>query len=114
MRYSQIEKEMLAAAWAMDHFKLYLPGNTFEPYTDHKPLLHILQNTRKTSSARLERLILKTQRYNFHAIHQKGSQNPADYLSRHPLPEVEKDKTENYLNFVINQNLPKKITEELS
>ncbi|KAK9710154.1 RNase H-like domain found in reverse transcriptase [Popillia japonica] len=44
MRYSQIEKEMLAAAWAMDHFKLYLLGNTFELYTDHKPLLHILQS----------------------------------------------------------------------
>ncbi|KAK9751573.1 RNase H-like domain found in reverse transcriptase [Popillia japonica] len=128
MRSSHLEKETLAIAWAMDHFNLYLHENTFELHAghkpllrilqstrktpSHKPLLRILQSTRKTPSARLERLIPKTQRYNFHATHQKGSQNPANYLSRHALPQIEKDKRDNYLNCVINQNLPKKVTED--
>ncbi|KAK9739757.1 Integrase zinc binding domain [Popillia japonica] len=85
----------------------------FDPNnTDHKPLVHIFKNSTKTPSARIERLILKTQRYSFDIRHQKGSLNPADYLSRHPLEETEKDKTRSYLNFLISNNLPKKITED--
>ncbi|KAK9739157.1 RNase H-like domain found in reverse transcriptase [Popillia japonica] len=83
-RYSQIEKEMLAITWAMKHFHIYLFGVNFCLHTDHKPLVSILQNPKSNPSARIERLRLRIQAYTFITHHQKGSSNPADYISRHP------------------------------
>jgi len=39
IRYSTIEKEMLAIIWSVRHFRLYLFGRTFQIVTDHKPLI---------------------------------------------------------------------------
>ena len=36
-RYSQTEREMLAVAWAAEHFHLYVYGSKFHIITDHKP-----------------------------------------------------------------------------
>jgi len=36
--YSSYEGEMLAAVWAVRHFRAYLHGNKFELFTDHQPL----------------------------------------------------------------------------
>lgn len=43
-RYSQIEREMLAISWGIQHFHLYLYGTTFVLHTDSKPLIGILNN----------------------------------------------------------------------
>ena len=37
-KYPIIEKECLAVAWSIKHFKLYLAGKRFTLQTDHKPL----------------------------------------------------------------------------
>lgn len=83
-RYSQIEKEMLAVSWVLQHFHIYLYGTHLRLHTDHKPLVNILTNPRLNANARIERLCLKIQQYAFSVTHQKGIDNPADYLSRHP------------------------------
>nr|XP_050051912.1 uncharacterized protein K02A2.6-like [Dermacentor andersoni] len=111
-RYSQIEREMLAAVWAMEHFRLYLCGVNFLLLTDHKPLVSILGNPRSSPSARIERLALRIQQYKFVVQHTAGSSNPSDYLSRHPVPETKMcariDKVPNeYVNFIQRHNIPK-------
>ncbi len=46
-RYSQIEREGLAIAWACDKFHLYLYGGPeFDIITDHKPLVPMFNNPR--------------------------------------------------------------------
>jgi len=84
-RYSQIEREILAAVWAIQQFKLFLLGTEFILKTDNKPLVSILSSQTKEQSARLERLRLKIQGYNYKVIHTKGSTNPSDFMSRHHL-----------------------------
>lgn len=110
-RYSQIEREMLAAVWGMEHFRLYLCGAKFLLLTDHKPLVSILGNPRSSPSARIERLALRIQQYKFDVQHTAGSNNPSDYLSRHPMPheklQTRIDKVPNeYVNFIQRQCVP--------
>lgn len=114
-RYSQIERELLAVVWGVEHFHLYLYGNTFLLHTDHKPLVSILTNPRASPSARLERLALRIQQYNFRVEHTRGSSNPSDYLSRHPLPNLPADAnlahaTDAYVNLIAQCHLPKAMT----
>ena len=46
-RYSQTEREALAAVWGCEKFHLYLYGTTFDLLTDHKPLEVIYSPTSK-------------------------------------------------------------------
>ncbi|XP_031335480.1 uncharacterized protein K02A2.6-like [Photinus pyralis] len=114
-RYSQIEKETLAATWAIQHFHIYLYGTTFTLHTDHKPLLSILSNPQSSPSARIERLCLRTQPYQFKIVHQPGVSNPSDYLSRHPTTDEginKNDKIEEYVYFIAQNSMPKTMTVE--
>lgn len=120
-RYSQIEREMLAVVWGMEHFQIYLFGTSFRVLTDHKPLVNILSNPRSSPSARMERLALRLQPYSFDVAHTKGSTNPSDYLSRHPpqTPPDKKDKlrtlvkmSEAYVACMIQHSLPCAMTLE--
>ena len=53
-------------------------------YTDHKPLVSIYANPKSKPPARIERWALRLQPNQVTVIHQKGENNPADYMSRHP------------------------------
>ena len=77
-RDSQTEKEALAIV----HFHLYLYGNEFVLVTDHKPLKVICGN-QKSKTARIE-WVLHLQPYSFKIVYRLGSNDTADYLSRHP------------------------------
>lgn len=87
-RYTQIEKEALAIAWACDRFGDYLMGLKFHIETNHKPLVPLL------SAKRLDELPLWVQRfrmrllrYQFTISHTPGKNlTMADTLSRAPEP----------------------------
>jgi len=66
------------------------------------------------SPARIERWGLRLLPYNFTLIHTPGDSNPADYLSRHPIgePEPADKDADLYVNFIIDNALPKRITRE--
>jgi hypothetical protein len=83
-RYSVIEREALAGAWAMQHFKSYLWGVRFTLITDHKPLVSILNGRNyENLSLRLCRLATKMLAYEFSCVYRAGEMNTvADYLSR--------------------------------
>ncbi|CAI6367348.1 unnamed protein product [Macrosiphum euphorbiae] len=116
-RYSQIEKEMLAAVWAVQHFKLYLLGSNFILKTDNKPLVSILSSQTKETSVRLERFRLKLQGYNFKVVHTKGNTNPSDFMSRHPIINNMKNndwdsEVEEHVNTIAELAIPKTMTRK--
>ena len=80
-RYSQTEREMLAVVWACEHFHLYIYGAEFTVLSDHTPLESIVNKVSNTT----ERLCLRLQPYKLVLRYRPGKDNPADFLSRHPV-----------------------------
>ena len=113
-RYSQTEREALAITWACEYFHIFVFGAPFEVFTDHKPLVSIFGNTRAQLSARIERWVLKTLPYEMRVTYRPGHDNPADYLSRHPVnvtPSSREEKAaEEYLNYLVDVTTPKTMT----
>ena len=106
-RYSQTDKEALAIVWGIEHFHLYLYGASFTLYTDHKPLELIYANPVSKPPARIERWMLRLQQYSFTVIYKAEADNPADFLSRHPLPteDTKHNIAEEYVNFLTNTSI---------
>ena len=118
-RYSQTEKEALSIVWGIEHFHLYLYGKEFTLITDHKPLEIIYGTPTSKPSARIERWVLRLQPYRFVVQYKAGADNPADYLSRHPVPNNNPshiaEETEEFINFVTKYAVPKAMTiDEIS
>ena len=87
-RYAQIEKELLAIVYACERFHQYIYGRTVEVETDHKLLETILKKPLHQAPLRLQRMILRLQRYDLVVKYKKGALlHVADTLSRACLPE---------------------------
>lgn len=81
MRYSTIERELLAVIWAIKHFRPYLYGNKFTIYTDHRPLAWL--DSIKEPNSKLTRWRLRLMEYDYTTKYKDGKQNTnADALSR--------------------------------
>ena len=113
-RYSQTEREALAILWACEHFHLYLYGSHFTVITDHKPLELLFNNPKATPPARLERWRLRLQPYSYTIKYKAGKDNPADYMSTHPIvgstPHRSSRMAEEYVNFIVDNAVPKAMT----
>ena len=114
-RYAMCELEMLAIAWACQKCAMFvegLPRSRFEIWTDHQPLVPILdkQSLPDITNKRLQRLKMKVEHLTFTTQWIKGEENiEADTLSRHPwaraneTDEIDEDvfvAEEMLLNFV--------------
>ena len=114
-RYSQTEREALAIMWACEHLNMFVMGQEFDLYTDHKPLLPMFNNPKSKPPARIERWMLRMQPYQVNVKYRPGANNPADYLSRH-TPSVIKASTqeerrmEEYVNYIATTSVPKAMT----
>lgn len=88
-RYAQIEKEMLAIVFALERFHQYVFGrDDVIIETDHKPLEALFKKSLDSVPARLQRMMLRVQAYNFGVIYKPGKyMYVADTLSRAALPE---------------------------
>ena len=109
-RYSQTEREALAIVWAVERLHMYLYGGHFTLHTDCKPVELILNNAKSRPPARIERWNLRLQEYHFSNVHTKGRDNPSDFLSRHPSPDVssvEQESAEQYVRFIATHSTPK-------
>ena len=117
-RYSQTEREALAVVWACEHFHLYLFGQTFTVISDHKPLEGIFNRPTSHTNARIERWNIRLQSYSFVLKYRPGDENPADFLSRHPMTSAntktahETKVAEEYINFITEHSIPKAMTSE--
>nr|XP_050042515.1 uncharacterized protein K02A2.6-like [Dermacentor andersoni] len=83
-RYSQTEKEVLATTWAIQRFDEFVRGIPFDVESDHLPLISLLGKMElDVLPPRIERLRLKTMRYQFRMLHVPGKLlATADTLSR--------------------------------
>lgn len=78
---SSIYMELLAIIYALKHFRPYVYGRFFLIYTDHRPLVYLVNL--KNPSSRLMRWKLELSEYDFNIIHKPGRLNSnADALSR--------------------------------
>lgn len=87
--YSQIEKECLAICNCFSKFDHWLFGKSdIEVHTDNLPLVTVLKKPLTKATARLQRMLMKLQRYSFRVVHKRGtSLYVADTLSRAALPQ---------------------------
>lgn len=82
-RYAQIEKELLAVVYGLEHFNYYTYGRQVVVQTDHKPLLGLSKKHYDTIAPRLQRMLLRLNRYNVNLEYIPGKQLLiADALSR--------------------------------
>ncbi|KAL8561708.1 hypothetical protein ACOMHN_025992 [Nucella lapillus] len=71
----------------------------------------IFNNPRAQVSAHIERWVMRTQPYSVTVQYRPGFDNPADYLSRHPVnqpPSSREEKiAEEYLHYIVDTSTPK-------
>ena len=103
MNYAQIEKECLAICEAFQKWDFWLYGRSdIIVHTDHQPLVTILNKPLNKAPLRLQRMIMRLQRWSFEIEYRKGtSLHLADTLSRAPLPMPSVAKTDGYSVFRI-------------
>ena len=88
-RYAQIEKELLAVVFACERFHQYIYGKTVEVHSDHKPLENILKKPLAATPARLQRMLLRLQKYDINLSYKQGKLlKVADTLSRAQLSQT--------------------------
>ncbi|RXN17139.1 Transposon Ty3-G Gag-Pol poly [Labeo rohita] len=86
--YAQIEKECLAILFGMEKFHQYTYGRKVEVHSDHKPLETIIRKPLLNAPKRLQRMLLRLQRYDIYVVYMPGRlMHLADTLSRAYLPE---------------------------
>ena len=93
--YAQIEKELLAIVFATQKFHQYIYGFQTNVQTDHKPLESIVQKSLHKVPPRLQRMLLKLQKYELSVNYVKGKDlHIADTLSRAQLSDSSTDESE--------------------
>ena len=115
-RYSQFDREMLAVVFGVVKYHRWIYGAEFDVLSDNKALCSLLNNKSAKMTARVERMYLKLQGYCFRMIHIDGRSNPVDYTSRKTQADKPTANTDNgkqieqYINFIIDQTVPKFMT----
>ena len=89
-RYANIERELLACVFGAERFHMYLYGKPFIIESDHKPLEMISAKALTSAPARLQRMLLRLQRYDYQIKYRPGKEMTlADGLSRLPRPSTD-------------------------
>ena len=73
-RYANIEREMLAAVFGAERFHTYIYGRSFTIESDHKPLESISRKNLADTPARLQRMMLRLQGYDFTICYRPGKE----------------------------------------
>jgi len=85
--WAQIENELLAVVYGLEHFDQYTYGRTAIINNDHRPLETILKKPLSQSPKRLQTLIMRLNRYNISFCYVSGRELfIADTLSRAVSP----------------------------
>lgn len=91
--YAQIEKELLSIVFGMERFHTFVYAQQVTVETDHKPLISISKKALLSAPKRLQRMLLRLQRYTFDLVYQPETELVlADTLSRAYLPADTTDR----------------------
>ena len=81
--YAQIEKEMLAIVFGLERFERFVYGKHCLVESDHKPLEAIHKKSLLSAPKRIQRMLLRTQKFEYTVQYKKGTEMYiADTLSR--------------------------------
>ena len=104
-RYANIERELLTIIFACIWFNTYLQGQRFTVQSDHKPLEMIHLKSMHNMPPRLQRMLLRLQKYDMEIKYKPGSEMLlADVLSRCPArysQEIKLDLRVDYMAFTL-------------
>jgi len=108
--YAQIEKELLAIVFACSKFHQYIYGFLTRVHSDHKPLEAIFKKPLHQVSPRLQRMLLRLQKYDLLIKYVKGKYlYVADTLSRahhdESFEDIDSDELQLAVHTVLS-NLP--------
>ena len=105
--WAQIEKECLAIVSACDKWDQWLYGMEITVHTDHQPLETIFKKPLLAAPRRLQKMMMRLQRYKLHVVYKKGSSlKLADTLSRAHLDATNDSHQTNFEVFRINMEAP--------
>ena len=94
-RYAQIEKELLALVFGLERNHQYTYGHKIKLWTDHKPLITIVNKPLVTAPKRLQRLLIRLFQYDVEVCYKPGKEMYlADTLSRAYIECNEQSVTE--------------------
>ena len=102
-RYAQIEKETLSIVFGVTRFHEYVYGRKFLVINDHAPLKAILEKSIVNSPPRIQRFLLRLQRYEFDFQHSPGKlMLVSDALSRAYLPDETQEISQEELAYQVH------------
>lgn len=109
-QYAQIEKELLAIVYTLERLHTYVYGRFVTVETDHKPLISIMKKPLTAAPKRLQRMLLRLQRYNFELIFKPGTAVIlADTLSRAFLNTNESTKFSEELASLVEEDIKEEL-----
>ncbi|GFO00743.1 transposon ty3-i Gag-Pol polyprotein [Plakobranchus ocellatus] len=117
--YAQIEKETLAVVFTCEKYHQYIYGRKTEVESDHKPLEYIFKKPLEKCPPRIQRLVLRLQKYDIHISYKPGKDLVlADTLSRDPKRQTDSDddhvEVEQQVHFLCsNLSVSKQKQEEI-
>ena len=81
-RYAQIEKELSAVLFSLERFNQYTYGKKVHVESDHKPLEVIVKKPLATAPPRLQRILLRMQKYDY-TLEYKPDDNMEEEIALH-------------------------------
>ena len=106
--YAQIEKELLAVVFGVEKFHQFTYGRHITVQSDHSPLETIHKKPLSETPKRLQRMLLRLQKYNIKIVYVPGKHvELADTLSRVPLNNTHRSDAEIHTEVInITDDLP--------
>ena len=104
-RYAVIEKELLAVVLGCERFHQYIYGKEILVESDHKPLENICHRPLCQAPPRLQRMLLRLQKYDIKLVYKSGKKMfLADTVSRAHLSEtaeeIEEEEMVAYIHMI--------------
>ena len=103
VNYAQIEKELLAIVFACSKFHYYIYGFHTKIQSNHKPLEAIFKKPLHQASPRLQRMLLRLQKYDLNIKYVSGKHlHVADTLSRAHCADCSEDIDSAEIQFAVH------------
>ena len=111
-KYAQIEKETLGMLFGLTRFHHYIYGRQVVAETDHKPLIAIANKDFDAMSPRIQRMMMRMQRYDLKWEYMPGEKLVlADALSRSYLPTCERGELEEEIDTHVRMIMQSRVSD---